>query len=57
MTAPRLGLCSVTFRALPAAEVLRLGVAAGLDCVEWGADVHAPPSDPAALAELRDRTV
>jgi len=55
--APRLGLCSVTFRALPAAEVLRLGVAAGLDCVEWGADVHAPPSDPAALAGLRDRTV
>jgi sugar phosphate isomerase/epimerase len=55
--APRLGLCSVTFRALPAAEVLRLGVAAGLDCVEWGADVHAPPSDPAALAEVRDRTI
>jgi 3-dehydroshikimate dehydratase len=56
VTSPRLGLCSVTFRALPAAEVLRLCVGAGLDCVEWGADVHAPPSDPVALAELRDRT-
>jgi len=54
--APQLGLCSVTFRSLPVAEVVRLSVAAGLDCVEWGADVHAPPSDAAALAEVRDRT-
>jgi sugar phosphate isomerase/epimerase len=53
---PQLGLCSVTFRSLPAAEVVRLSVAAGLDCVEWGADVHAPPSDPSALATVRTLT-
>jgi sugar phosphate isomerase/epimerase len=53
---PQLGLCSVTFRSLPAAEVVRLSVAAGLDCVEWGADVHAPPSSQAALAAVRTMT-
>ena len=53
---PRLGLCSVTYRALPAEEVLRLSAAAGLECIEWGADVHAPPSDALALAHVRDLT-
>lgn len=53
---PRLGLCSVTFRSLPVPEVLRVSAGAGLDCIEWGADVHAPPADQAALAEVRART-
>jgi len=52
----QVGLCSVTLRSLPAAEVVRLSAAAGLDCIEWGADVHAPASDREALAEVRDRT-
>lgn len=56
MTAPRLGLCSVTFRTLPVEEVVRIGAAAGLECVEWGADVHAPPTDRARLARVRDLT-
>jgi 3-dehydroshikimate dehydratase len=56
VTAPRLGLCSVTFRALPVEEVLRLGAAAGLECVEWGADRHAPAEDAARLARVRDLT-
>lgn len=49
---PRLGLCSVTFRQLPAAEVAALAGGAGLDIVEWGADVHAPPEDLAAVREV-----
>lgn len=51
------GLCSVSFRALPAGEVLRLAAEAGLACIEWGGDVHAPPSlGPDALRALGDAT-
>ena len=42
----RMGLCSVTFRSLTPAEVLRAGNAASLALVEWGSDVHAPPDSP-----------
>lgn len=52
----RTGLCSITFRALPAADVLAAAAGAGLHAVEWGSDVHAPPSSPAALRELAART-
>jgi sugar phosphate isomerase/epimerase len=48
------GLCSVTFRQLPAAEVARLAADAGLAAVEWGADVHAPPADPDTLRMARE---
>ncbi|MCX5205429.1 sugar phosphate isomerase/epimerase [Streptomyces sp. NBC_00237] len=57
--ATRLGLCSVTFRRLPAAEVARCAEAAGLEVVEWGADVHAPPGEPdtvRAVREVSDRS-
>src|SRR2546423_7714470 len=51
-----IGLCSVTYRALPPERVLTLAAAAGLRLVEWGADVHAPPGDVPALRRLRART-
>ena len=47
------GLCSVTLRALPVDEVLAVGERAGLDAIEWGADVHVPPGDPDAAAVAR----
>ncbi|MFD3515797.1 sugar phosphate isomerase/epimerase family protein [Streptomyces sp. NPDC058657] len=50
----RLGLCSVTFRRLPAAEVARCAADAGLEVVEWGADVHAPPGEPDSVRAVRD---
>ncbi|WP_371749425.1 sugar phosphate isomerase/epimerase [Streptomyces sp. NBC_01283] len=50
----RLGLCSVTFRHLPAAEVARRAADAGLDVVEWGADVHAPPRERDTVRAVRD---
>lgn len=56
MSTPQLGLCSVTFRSLSVPDVVRLSAAVGLDCIEWGADLHASPSDRAALAEARART-
>ncbi|GAA1571267.1 sugar phosphate isomerase/epimerase [Dactylosporangium maewongense] len=49
------GMCSVTLRRLPAGAVLDLAAAAGLACVEWGADRHVPPGDPRAAAALRQR--
>ncbi|EHM29692.1 MULTISPECIES: sugar phosphate isomerase/epimerase family protein [Streptomyces] len=52
----RLGICSVTFRHLPAAEVARRAAGAGLEVIEWGADVHAPPGEPEVLRAVRDAT-
>ncbi|MET9657041.1 TIM barrel protein [Streptomyces sp. NPDC006510] len=53
-TLTRPGLCSVTFRRLPAAEVARRAADAGLEVVEWGADVHAPPTDPDTVRAARE---
>ena len=39
------GLVSVTFRELSPAEIIKLVKGAGLDCIEWGADIHCPPGD------------
>lgn len=50
----RLGLCSVTFRRLPASEVARCAADAGLEVVEWGADVHAPPGNPGTVRAVRE---
>ncbi|QNS02367.1 sugar phosphate isomerase/epimerase family protein [Streptomyces xanthii] len=50
----RLGLCSVTFRRLPALEVARYAVHAGLEVIEWGADVHAPADDPSTVRAVRE---
>lgn len=47
----RAGLCSVTFRGLPAEDVLALAVDARLDGIEWGGDVHVPPG----ALEVADR--
>ncbi len=51
--ASHVGLCSVTLRQLTAEQVVAVARAAGLRCVEWGADVHAPPGDHGRLRGLR----
>lgn len=51
------GLCSVTLRALPAAEVVRVTAAAGLAGIEWGADVHVPPGELETAESVRAATV
>ncbi|NEA98060.1 TIM barrel protein [Streptomyces sp. SID13726] len=53
---PRMGLCSVTLRHLDVPDVLRAAADAGLDCVEWGADVHVPAGDTDTAARVRDDT-
>lgn len=49
------GLCSVTLRSLDAVEVIDVVRRAGLECVEWGGDVHVPPGDAVAAEEVRSR--
>jgi len=46
------GLLSVTFRNLSTAEIIALTVKAGLDSIEWGGDVHVPPTDAANAIEV-----
>jgi hypothetical protein len=46
------GLCSVTLRQLPTDGVLDAASRAGLDCIEWGGDIHVPPGDPATAARV-----
>lgn len=48
----RLGLVSVSFRQHGPQEILPAMRAAGLACIEWGSDVHAPYQDRAALQRL-----
>ena len=54
----RLGLVSVSFRDREPEEILAQMKVAGLTCIEWGSDVHAPCRDLQRLerlAELQER--
>ena len=48
----KLGLVSVSFRQHAPREILEAAKAAGLSCIEWGSDVHAPCGDEARLYEI-----
>lgn len=45
------GLVSVTFRNLDVSEIAKAAAEAGLSAIEWGGDVHVPPSDAAKAEE------
>lgn len=47
------GLVSVTFRQLNPFQIIRLVREAGLDGIEWGADVHVPPGAGRPVGEIR----
>lgn len=47
-----LGLVSVSFRQHSPREILEAVRAAGLSCIEWGSDVHAPCNDIKRLCEI-----
>ena len=51
----RTGLTSVTFRNLSADEIISLAAQAGLDGIEWGGDVHVPPSSPTLAADIAQK--
>ena len=48
----QLGLCSISFRQHSPRQIAEAVKAAGLQCIEWGSDVHAPCDDPARLQEI-----
>ncbi|MCL2495533.1 MAG: sugar phosphate isomerase/epimerase [Oscillospiraceae bacterium] len=50
------GLTSVTFRRLGFREIIQIAGDSGLEGVEWGGDVHAPPGDAALAGEIRQAT-
>lgn len=41
----KLGLVSISFRDKTPEEIIKAVSAAGLSCIEWGSDVHAPSGD------------
>lgn len=51
-TAYELGLVSISFRKHTPREILEAARAAGLTCIEWGSDVHAPCGDLERLREI-----
>lgn len=51
----RPGLCSVTFRQLDVDRVIAAAVAAGLEGIEWGGDVHVPNGDRDRAREVAAR--
>ena len=46
------GLVSISFRKHTPAEIVKAVKAAGLTCIEWGSDVHAPCRDTERLREI-----
>jgi len=48
----KLGLVSISFRKNTVEEILEAAKNAGLSCVEWGSDVHAPYGDIKALEKI-----
>jgi len=49
----RLGLTSVTFRELNVQDIIALTKSCGLDCIEWGADIHVPVGDLDKAREVK----
>ena len=52
MNAYNLGLVSVSFRKHTPEEILGAVKSAGLTCIEWGSDVHAPCKDTDRLQKI-----
>lgn len=48
----KLGLVSISFRGFDVETIIKHTKNAGLSCVEWGSDVHAPKDDIPKLKEI-----
>lgn len=49
-----LGLVSVSFRTLTPERIIKEIKKAGLSCIEWGSDIHAPCNDLGRLREIAE---
>lgn len=47
------GLVSVSFRQLSPEDILARMTTCGLDCIEWGGDIHVPAGDIATATRVR----
>jgi sugar phosphate isomerase/epimerase len=47
------GLVSITFRQLPAEQIVTLAAESGLASIEWGGDVHVPHGDVSRARQVR----
>ncbi len=47
-----LGLVSVSFRKSTPEEIIKAAVEAGLECIEWGSDIHAPAGEREKLEAI-----
>ena len=54
MNSFKCGIVSVSFRSLSASEIVKAVSEAGLDCIEWGSDVHAPCNNDEALTHIAE---
>ena len=52
----KMGLTSVTFRQLPAEDIVTLCAACGGEGIEWGGDVHVPQGDLENAARIKALT-
>lgn len=50
----RLGLVSVSFRKNTPEEILKAVNDAGLSCIEWGSDIHAPCKETETLKQIAE---
>lgn len=50
----RLGVVSISFRGHTPRQILEATKAAGLSCIEWGSDVHAPCHDAKVLNQIAE---
>ena len=51
------GLCSVSFRPLSIEEIIKKVKENGLNCIEWGGDVHVPVDNQENALRVRDLTI
>lgn len=49
---PKLGLVSISFRKETPETILRAAFSAGLSCIEWGSDIHAPCTDLQQIQQI-----
>ena len=50
------GLVSISFRKLTPEEIVPLAVRCGLECIEWGSDVHVPVGDSERARQVGELT-
>jgi sugar phosphate isomerase/epimerase len=51
-----IGITSVTFRNKTVNEIISFAKETGIDCIEWGGDIHVPPTDTNQATLVGEKT-